>query len=54
MELDAALKPLLQDSLQRTEMLHGYAQVQAKLGAPGAALNAARSMVQKIKLTLNA
>lgn len=47
-QLTAALEPLLSDTPERAAMLAGYAEVQKKLGKPGAAAKTASLMYQTL------
>jgi len=47
-QLAATLEPLLSDSSERKTMLQGYAEVQAKLGQPGAAAKTASLIYQSL------
>jgi lipid-A-disaccharide synthase len=47
--LIAALEPLLSDSPERKAMLQGYAEVQSRLGEPGASARTASLLVDSIK-----
>jgi len=48
-QLTAALEPLLSETPERTIMLEGYAEVQEKLGKPGAAAKTASLMFKALK-----